>query len=180
MIKERNSEHAIRQTMPDSDNELVILGVDPGSRITGYGVVKKRRGDIFHIAHGEIKIGRNEPLSFCLQKIFDALCKTIQIYSPDAVSLEDIFYGKNVKSLVKLGHVRGVAILAASKQHIPIFEYTPLEVKKAVVGYGRAEKNQVQIMVKTILKLHELPKVDASDALAIAICHANFIKVDPV
>ena len=180
MIRERNANHAIRTSIPGRDNELIIVGIDPGSRIMGYGVVKKQRGDIFHIAHGEIKNKRNELLSQCLQKIFDALSEIIQLYAPDAVSIEDIFYGKNIKSLIKLGHVRGVAILAASKKNIPIFEYTPLEIKKAVVGYGRAEKSQIQMMVKAILKLHELPPVDASDALAIAICHANFIKVDTV
>jgi len=180
MIGEGSSSNPIGDAMSCSNSESVIVGIDPGSRITGYGIVKKRRGDVFHIAHGEIKTGRVEPFSSCLQKIFDALYEIIQLYTPDAVSLENIFYGKNVKSLVRLGHVRGVAILAASKHGIPIFEYTPLEVKKAVVGYGRAEKSQIQMMVKAILKLHEQPPVDASDALANAICHANFIKVDPV
>lgn len=180
MIKRRDSNHTSRTAIPGRDNELIIVGIDPGSRITGYGVVRKRRGSIRHIAHGEIRIGRNESLSDCLQKIFDVLYEIIEVHTPDAVSLEDIFYGKNIKSLIKLGHVRGVAILAASKHHVPIFEYTPLEVKKAVVGYGRAEKSQIQTMVKAILKLKEVPSVDASDALAIAICHAHFMKVDPV
>jgi crossover junction endodeoxyribonuclease RuvC len=101
----------------------------------------------------------------------------MRVFTPDAVALEDIFYGKNVKSLIKLGHVRGVIILAASHSNIPVFEYTPLEVKKAVVGYGRAEKSQVQKMVRTILNLDKLPPVDTSDALAVAICHTNFLKV---
>jgi len=92
------------------------------------------------------------------------------------MALEDIFYGKNVKSLIKLGQARGVIILAASHSNTPLYEYTPLEVKKAIVGYGRAEKTQVQHMVRVILSLPEAPPLDASDALAIAICHSNFLK----
>jgi crossover junction endodeoxyribonuclease RuvC len=92
---------------------------------------------------------------------------------PDALSVEDIFYGKNVKSLIKQGHVRGVVLLVATHSHIPVFEYTPLEVKKAVVGYGRAEKHQVQQMVKAMLNLSNVLPEDASDALAVAICHAH-------
>jgi crossover junction endodeoxyribonuclease RuvC len=95
--------------------------------------------------------------------------------NPDAIAIEDVFYGKNIKSLVKQGEARGVALLAGAKASIPIFEYTPLDVKKTVVGYGRAEKSQVQKMVKAILNLPELPTEDASDALAIAICHANYL-----
>jgi crossover junction endodeoxyribonuclease RuvC len=160
--------------------KLIVLGIDPGSQTTGYGIVEKKRQGITHISHGEIKANKKGPFSKNLKNIYDNLNEIISQSSPDAIALEDIFYGKNVKSLIKLGHVRGVAILAASQSNIPIFEYTPLEVKKAVVGYGRAEKNQVQKMVKAILKLNELPPADASDALAVAICHINFLKVLPV
>jgi crossover junction endodeoxyribonuclease RuvC len=156
---------------------LIVLGVDPGSRITGYGVVEKKRRGIISVTGGEITAKGNEPLSVRLKKIYDNLIKIMRVFTPDAVALEDIFYGKNVKSLIKLGHVRGVIILAASHSNIPVFEYTPLEVKKAVVGYGRAEKSQVQKMVRTILNLDKLPPVDTSDALAVAICHTNFLKV---
>jgi crossover junction endodeoxyribonuclease RuvC len=97
----------------------------------------------------------------------------MEAYGPHVVALEDIFYGKNVKSLVRLAQARGVAVLAAAHRGIPLYEYTPLEVKKAVVGYGRAEKEQVQHMVKAILSLEEKPPADAADALAIAICHAH-------
>ena len=156
---------------------MIVLGIDPGSRITGYGVVEKKRKGIISITGGEITAKGNETLSIRLKKIHDNLIEIMRVFTPDAVALEDIFYGKNVKSLIKLGHVRGVIILAAAHSNIPVFEYTPLEVKKAVVGYGRAEKNQVQKMVKVILNLDKLPPVDTSDALAVAICHINFLKV---
>jgi crossover junction endodeoxyribonuclease RuvC len=101
--------------------------------------------------------------------------EVIEKSAPDVFAIEDIFYGKNVKSLIRQGEVRGVVILAASQNNLPIYEYSPLEVKKAVVGYGRAEKNQVQMMVKAILKLPQVPSADAADALAVAICHANYL-----
>lgn len=157
-----------------------ILGIDPGSRITGYGVIDKKRSGLETVAFGEIKPGRNETLSGILLTIYDALSEIIKTAAPDVIAIEDIFYGKNVKSLIKQGHVRGVAILAGAHNGKRVFEYTPLEIKKAVVGYGRAEKNQMQIMTKAILKMHELPTPDAADALAVAVCHANFMKETPV
>jgi len=159
---------------------LIVLGIDPGSNITGYGVVEKKRHGTVNVIYGEIKAKRNEPLSARLKRIYDHLMEIVRNSKPDAIALEDIFYGKNVKSLIKLGHVKGVAILVASHSNVPVFEYTPLEVKKAVAGYGRAEKSQVQQMVKAILNLNELPPVDASDALAVAICHTNYLKVLPL
>lgn len=158
--------------------QLRILGIDPGTRTTGYGVVEKggRGSDLIGIAYGEIRMRRGESLSASLKKIYDQLIEVIKEYAPGAIALEDIFYGKNVKSLIKLGQARGVIILAAAHSNTPLYEYTPLEVKKAVVGYGRAEKVQVQHMVKVILSLKEIPPPDASDALAIAICHSNFSK----
>lgn len=159
---------------------MVILGIDPGTKTTGYGVVEKGGGCLLNRAYGDISIKRGQLLSSCLKQIYDRLIGIMKEYEPDVVALEDIFYGKNVKSLVKLAQARGVAILAASHSDIPLYEYTPLEVKKAVVGYGRAEKTQVQHMVKAILSLKETPPPDASDALAIAICHANFSKEVPV
>ena len=155
---------------------MIILGVDPGTKTTGYGVVDKRERGILNIAYGEIQMRRGDPLSACLKKIYDQLIQIIAEYTPDTIALEDIFYGKNVKSLIKLAQARGVIILAASHSNIPLYEYAPLEVKKAIVGYGRAEKAQVQHMVRVILSLQEAPPLDASDALAIAICHSNFSK----
>lgn len=141
--------------------------------MTGYGVVEQAGGRIVRVDHGEIRIRNGEPFTRCLSRIFDELTEVIQRTRPDAIALEDIFYGKNVKSLIKQGHVRGVALLAASRSGVPAYEYTPLEVKKAVVGYGQAEKHQVQMMIRAILQLQETLPPDASDALAVAICHTH-------
>jgi len=156
---------------------LVILGIDPGTRITGYGVIERGSSGVKLIAYGEIKVGRGGALSECLKTIYSRLLEIIEGYSPSVISLEDIFYGKNVKSLIKQGHARGAIILLAAHNDIPVYEYSPLEVKKAVVGYGRAEKRQVQYMVKSMFKLSDVPPPDAADALAIAVCHSNFLKV---
>ena len=158
---------------------MIVLGIDPGTKVTGYGIVEKNRRGLAHVTYGEIRIRKGELLSQGLKKIYDGLMEIVREFDPDTIVIEDIFYGKNVQSLIKQGQARGVAILTASHNNIPIYEYTPLEVKKAVVGYGRAEKAQVQHMVKAILGLPEIPPEDASDALAIAICHSNFLKVDP-
>jgi len=159
---------------------MIILGIDPGTRVTGYGVVEKGERGFLWKTSGEIRMKRGTLLSQSLKTIYDRLTRIMEEFRPDAVALEDIFYGKNVKSLVKLGQVRGVAILAAAHTGIPLYEYTPLEVKKAVVGYGRAEKMQVQHMVRAILVLEELLPPDVSDALAIAVCHAHTLKERPV
>jgi len=155
---------------------LIILGIDPGSRVTGYGVVEKGGRDLALVTYGEIKTGRGETLSGCLTTIYARLKEIIDRYRPDVISLEDIFYGKNVKSLIKQGHVRGVIVLAAAHHDIPVYEYTPLEVKKAVVGYGRAEKGQVQYMISAMFRQSQVPPPDAADALALAVCHSNFLK----
>ena len=159
---------------------MLILGIDPGSHITGYGVIDKKGNYLRHILHGEIKLRKDSLLSTVLSSIYQQLSAVIADNAPQAIALENIFYGKNVRSLIKQAHVRGVIIFAGVNSSIPVFEYSPLEVKKAVVGYGRAEKRQVQIMVKAILKLPTLPPADAADALAVAICHANFLKEQPV
>jgi crossover junction endodeoxyribonuclease RuvC len=155
---------------------LRILGIDPGSHVTGYGIIEKEGNSLRHVLHGEIKAKKDSLLSTMLISIYQQLSAVIAETLPGAISLENIFYGKNVRSLIKQAQVRGVVIFAGAGKGIPVFEYSPLEVKKAVVGYGRAEKRQVQIMVKAILKLPALPPADAADALATAICHANFLK----
>jgi crossover junction endodeoxyribonuclease RuvC len=159
---------------------LRILGIDPGSHVTGYGVIDKSGNYLRHVTHGEIKARRNSLLSEVLMDIFRELGAVIAENNPQTVSLENIFYGKNVRSLIRQAQVRGVVIYACAARGLPVFEYSPLEVKKAVVGYGRAEKRQVQIMVKAILKLDGLPPADAADALAAAICQANFMKEQPI
>ena len=153
-----------------------ILGIDPGSHVTGYGIIEKKGNYLRHVLHGEIKAKKDSLLSEMLISIYQQLSAVITQNAPQAIALENIFYGKNVRSLIKQAQVRGVVIFAGADKGMPVFEYSPLEVKKAVVGYGRAEKRQVQIMVKAILKLPALPPADAADALATAICHANFLK----
>jgi crossover junction endodeoxyribonuclease RuvC len=155
---------------------LRILGIDPGSHVTGYGLIEKQGNYYHHVLHGEVKPQKDALLSTVLSLIFQQLSAVIAETRPQAISLENIFYGKNIRSLIKQGQVRGVVIFAGAAQQVPVFEYSPLEIKKGVVGYGRAEKRQVQIMVKAILKLSSLPPADAADALAAAICHANFLK----
>lgn len=152
---------------------MKILGVDPGSHVTGYGIVELLERNMVSPDYGEIRFSGGSALERCLPQVYDALMEVVLREKPDAMAVEDIFYGKNVKSLIKQGHVRGAVILAGCHSGVPVFPYTPLEVKKAVVGYGRAEKFQVQKMVQAILKLPELPPADASDALAVAICHAH-------
>ncbi|MCX5850325.1 MAG: crossover junction endodeoxyribonuclease RuvC [Deltaproteobacteria bacterium] len=155
---------------------MLILGIDPGSHVTGYGIVEKKGNYLRHVLHGEIKAKKDSLLSAMLISIYQKLTEVITETSPQAIALENIFYGKNVRSLIKQAQVRGVVIFAGADKGLNVFEYSPLEVKKAVVGYGRAEKRQVQVMVKAILKLPQLPPADAADALATAICHANFLK----
>ena len=157
-----------------------ILGIDPGSIVTGYGVIDKSGNYLRHVIHGEIKPLKASLLSDVLMDISRKLRAVIVETSPQAVCLENIFYGKNVRSLIRQAHVRGVVIFTCADCSIPVFEFSPLEIKKAVVGYGRAEKRQVQMMVKAILKLDALPPADAADALAAAICQANFAKEQPI
>lgn len=157
-----------------------ILGIDPGSHVTGYGVIEKEGNNLRYVLHGEIKPLKGSLLSTVLISIYQQLAALIKETTPDAIAVENIFYGKNVRSLIKQAQVRGLVIFTGANQGIPIFEYSPLEVKQAVVGYGRAEKRQVQIMVKAILKLSSLPPADAADALAVAVCHANFFKEQPI
>jgi crossover junction endodeoxyribonuclease RuvC len=159
---------------------LRILGIDPGSHVTGYAVIEKEGNYLRHVLHGEIKPLKDSLLSIVLVSIYQQLTALIKETTPDVIAVENIFYGKNVRSLIKQAQVRGLVIFTGANQGIPIFEYSPLEVKQAVVGYGRAEKRQVQIMVKAILKLSSLPPADAADALAVAVCHANFGKVQPI
>jgi crossover junction endodeoxyribonuclease RuvC len=156
-----------------------VLGIDPGSHVTGYGVVEEAAYGLCCVKYGEIKPVKGVALSSCLQTICGGIQEVIRRTEPDALAIENIFYGKNIRSLIKQGHVRGVAILAGAESGVPVYEYSPLEIKKAVVGYGRAEKGQVQMMVRAILKLSELPPPDAADALAVAICHIHFRKADP-
>ena len=154
---------------------VVILGIDPGSRITGYGLVRTEGNRLHCLDYGGIKLtGGSEASNFPnrLKQIYDQLSLVLDKYSPTAMAVEDIFYAVNVKSVLKLGHTRGVVLLLAAQFDIPLIEYSPTAVKKAVAGYGRADKVQIQSMVCTLLNLKEKPQPhDASDALAVALCH---------
>ncbi|HVO79842.1 MAG TPA: crossover junction endodeoxyribonuclease RuvC [Terriglobales bacterium] len=152
-----------------------VLGVDCGTEYTGYGVVELRHdGALVCLACGAIKLSPREPMPTRLAEIFTRLRAIIAEHRPDHVAIEDVFYAVNVKSALKLGQVRGVAMLAASSAGLEVAEYAPLSIKSAVVGYGRAEKQQVQHMVTRLLNLAEPPESpDAADALAIAICHLH-------
>jgi crossover junction endodeoxyribonuclease RuvC len=150
-----------------------ILGIDPGTRVTGYGIVEKKGNRLLHIDNGAISTRSDEDLALRLKTIHDALGRIIGEYAPEAVAVEQIFVARNALSALKLGHARGAALLAGANHHLPVFEYTALQVKNAVVGYGKAGKGQVQQMVKSLLSLPEIAQEDASDALAVAICHAH-------
>lgn len=149
-----------------------VLGIDCGTECTGYGVVDLcREQELACVCFGGIRLSARDPLGDRLAVVFDRLSSLIQQHRPDRVAIEDVFYAVNAKSALKLGQVRGVAMLAASQQRIEVAEYAPLTIKSSVVGYGRAEKAQVQLMVARLLGLAEVPEpADASDALAIAIC----------
>ena len=151
-----------------------VLGIDPGTMVTGYGVVDDINGKLSHVTHGTIEGRRKDSFPDRLKLIFDGLNKVIEEYKPDSIALEEVFYGKSVKSAIKIGEARGIAILCTASANIPMAEYAPTVVKRAVVGSGNAQKVQVSEMVKVILTLSEAPeKFDASDALALAICHCH-------
>ncbi|NIQ98562.1 MAG: crossover junction endodeoxyribonuclease RuvC, partial [Desulfuromonadales bacterium] len=140
---------------------------------TGYGLVEKRGNQLRHIDNGAITTRSNRDLPERLKTIHDGLAEVIERYHPEAVAVEQIFVDKNVQSALKLGHARGTALLVGVNAGLPVFEYSASQVKSGVVGYGRASKNQVQQMVKMLLNLPEIAQEDASDALAVAICHAH-------
>ncbi len=152
-----------------------VLGIDCGTEYTGYGIVELRANDSLNcIVCGAVKLSPRESMPLRLSRVYTALAAIIQDHQPNQVAIEDVFYAVNVKSALKLGQVRGVAMLVASSMGLEVAEYAPLSIKSAVVGYGRAEKHQVQHMVTRLLNLAEIPEPpDAADALAIAICHLH-------
>jgi len=156
---------------------MLVLGVDPGSRVTGYGLVEKKGNLVACVHAGTVSTSHHLPFYQRIHEIFQAMLELMTRYRPDEMAIEDIFYDKNVKSTVKIGHARGAILVAAVQSGVKIFEYTPLEIKKAVVGYGRATKEQVRAMTKVILKLKSTPALDASDALAAAVCHLNWMRI---
>lgn len=150
----------------------IILGIDPGSRVAGYGVIKKQGNKLSYIASGCIRVKEKE-LPQRLKQVFDGVTQLIAQYQPDEFAIEQVFMARNADSALKLGQARGVAIVAAVNDNLPVSEYAARAIKQAVVGTGAATKDQVGHMVTQILKLPAQPQEDAADALAIAICHAN-------
>ena len=153
---------------------MVIFGIDPGIATVGYGVVEYNANKFRMLEYGTVETPAGMELAVRLEGIFDKLSFLLQKHDPDAIAVEELFFNNNVKTAITVAHGRGVALLAAQKSGKPVYEYTPLQVKQAITGYGRAEKKQVMEMVKLFLGLDKIPKPDdAADALAMAICHAH-------
>ncbi|AOT73320.1 crossover junction endodeoxyribonuclease RuvC [Geosporobacter ferrireducens] len=153
---------------------MIIIGIDPGIAIVGFGVIEYKGNHFRVISHGAVTTSAGESLPTRLEIIYNSLTELLEKYRPDAMAIEELFFNKNTKTAFMVAQARGVAILAASLAKLDIYEYTPLQVKQGVVGYGRADKKQMQTMVKTILNLEKVPKPDdVADALAVAVCHAH-------
>ena len=151
-----------------------ILGIDPGFAITGYSIIDYQGNKFKLIDSGAVTTKAGESFPLRLTKIYDDLSSIINEYKPDAISVEELFFNNNAKTAINVAQARGVVLVVGCKNNIPTFEYTPLQIKQAVAGYGRADKIQVQKMVKTILNVEKLPKLDdTTDSMAAAICHAH-------
>ena len=156
---------------------MLILGLDPGTAITGYGLIDAQNGSYKLCDYGTLRTKAALPAADRLVKLYDSLIFLLEQLQPDQVAIEELFFNRNTTTAVPVGQARGVLILACAKAGLPIAEYTPLQVKQALTGYGRAEKSQIQYMVARLLKMESPPKNDdAADALAIAITHAHYFK----
>lgn len=147
-----------------------VLGIDPGTRLCGYGVIDDRGR---YLASGTIKMSANRPLHFRLLELYNELVSVIDEFGPSEAAVEKVFFAKSVRAALTLGHARGVILMALEQGGLNVFEYSPLEIKKAVTGYGRAGKQQVQSMVRQVLELDFNPSPDGADALAMALCHRS-------
>jgi len=153
---------------------MIILGIDPGLATTGYGLIEEKKKDFKLVDYGCISTSPRLPFDSRLKKIYQDLNKIIKDFEPSVFSIEKIFFCKNAKTALEVGQARGIALLTAAQKNLKIYEFTPLEVKQTITGYGKAEKIQVQKMVKLLLNLKEIPRPDdAADALALAICGAR-------
>jgi crossover junction endodeoxyribonuclease RuvC len=151
-----------------------VLGIDPGTAITGYGLVEEQEQGLALVDCGVITTPSEQPLPRRLQEIYRSLVMVIEQLRPEAAAVEELFFSRNARTALSVGHARGVALLALAEAGLPIFEYKPLEVKQAIAGYGRADKQQVQEMVRMLLSLEEVPRPDdAADAVAVAVCHLH-------
>jgi len=158
------------------DEELggLVLGIDPGTALTGYGIIRECDSGLSLLTCGVISTPSGQPMPLRLKEIYRGLAALIQKHSPASVAVEQLFFSKNVRTAMAVGQARGVVLLAAADAGLPVFEYTPLQVKQAVVGYGRASKSQVQEMVRLLLDLDVVPRPDdAADAVAVAVCHLH-------
>ncbi|MFV0435926.1 MAG: crossover junction endodeoxyribonuclease RuvC [Desulfopila sp.] len=153
-----------------------VIGIDPGSRVTGYGVVDAWPGRLSFVACGTIRTTVTAPFAHRLNEIFDGLNEVIRLHEPVVAAIEEVFVAGNPRSALKLGHARGAAILAATQNGLAVHDYSARAIKQAVVGYGQAEKRQVQRMVQVLLTLSASPSTDAADGLAVAICHVNQLR----
>ena len=158
---------------------MIIIGVDPGYAIVGIGVIEYSGNKFRPLEYGAITTPAGMPTVERLKKIYDEMTLLIDKYSPNAVAIEELFFNSNQKTAINVAQARGVILVAVTNKNVPIFEYTPLQVKQSVTGYGRADKNQIQQMVKMLLNLNVIPKPDdAADGLALAICHAHSNKMN--
>lgn len=149
-----------------------VIGIDPGVAITGYGIIEESGGNYFCLDSGCVRTKKEQDTASRLNQIYSFIFDLVTDFSPQALAVEKLFFSKNVRTAFQVGEARGVIILAAARCNLDLFEYTPLQVKQAVAGYGKAEKMQVQKMVQTLLKLSIIPRVDdEADALAVALCH---------
>jgi len=153
---------------------MLVLGIDPGTATTGYGLVRETPQGLEMVAYGTISTPAGTPLEQRLLQLYRELKELISLHCPESAAVEKLFFQRNVTSALSVGHARGIALLALAEVSVPVSEYSPLEVKQAITGYGGADKNQVQQMVKALLDLEDIPRPDdAADALAIAICHLH-------
>lgn len=153
---------------------MIILGIDPGYAIVGIGVIEFKGNKFRTIAYDAITTAAHTPTPTRLKHIYDRLDQIIKEYKPDAVAVEELFFNSNQKTAIHVAQARGVIIISAVNNNVPLYEYTPLQIKQAVTGYGRADKGQIQQMVKMLLNLNAVPKPDdTADALAVAVCHAH-------
>ncbi len=158
--------------------EVTILGLDPGTATTGWGIIKETEKEVEAVAFGCIETDKHKSSVARLKEIAKDLSSLIEKYQPDEVAVEDLFFFKNLKTAIKVAQARGVLLVTSANADLPVFEYTPLQVKQALTGYGRAEKAQMQLMVKEVLGLNKIPKPDdAADALAVALCHQQSRKL---
>jgi crossover junction endodeoxyribonuclease RuvC len=156
-----------------------VLGIDPGTAITGYAIVEEDVGELTLIEIGVIRTPANTPLPSRLQSIYNDLLEIVETYQPESSAVEELFFSRNARTAMSVGHARGVTLLALANAGLPIAEYTPMQIKQAVTGYGNAGKHQVQEMVRMLLNLREAPRPDdAADAAAVAICYLHRAKLD--